>query len=126
MYIESVSKSDIFSDLERIRYHSEITLPLVENKLPRHRKREWFLKGPIPWAWIEKAGLLPGAALLVGLTIWRLAGWQRKPVVTYSLSNSQPLSLQAARRGLRALEKAGLISIELAPGKASRITILKG
>jgi hypothetical protein len=121
MYIES----DIFDDLDRIRISLENPVPLGPRKLPRHEKQEWFLKGPVPWTWIEKAAGLPGKSLFVGLALWRLAGWQRKSTVTYSTKNPQVLSRNAARRGLWALEKAGLISVARAPGKASRVTILK-
>jgi hypothetical protein len=31
-----------------------------------------FLKGPVPWPWIVAAAALPGSALIVGLSLWRL------------------------------------------------------
>ena len=38
-----------------------------EKQAPRHKPGEKFLKGPIPWPWIESAGALPGKALAIGL-----------------------------------------------------------
>jgi hypothetical protein len=43
----------------------------------RHRQGEKFLKGPIPWPWLERAFLLPGKALHVALLLWREAGCRR-------------------------------------------------
>ena len=45
-----------------------------EKQPPRHKPGEKFLKGPIPWPWIESAGALPGKALAIGLAVWRKAG----------------------------------------------------
>ena len=59
-----------------------LTLPRVAtlpppNRPPRHRSGEKFLKGPIPWAWLQRAFLLPGKALHVALLLWREAGCRR-------------------------------------------------
>src|SRR3954465_13057049 len=36
--------------------------------------RRPFLKGPIPWDWLETASKLPGKALALGMLLWREAG----------------------------------------------------
>jgi hypothetical protein len=46
----------------------------VQPRIPRHRPGEKFLRGPIPWKWLIRAGRLPGKALQVGLLLWQAAG----------------------------------------------------
>jgi hypothetical protein len=46
-----------------------------------------FLKGPVPWKWIEKAARLPGKSIAVGFCIWRLMGATRSS--TIKLSNKE-------------------------------------
>src|SRR5262245_56577516 len=77
---------------------------------PRHRQGEKFLKGPIPWTWLERALPLPGKALHVALLLWREAGCRRCRTVRFCLRGALPagLSRQSARRGLRRLADAGL------------------
>lgn len=92
---------------------------------PRHRPGEPFLKGPIPWAWIEAAAGLPGRALAVGLFLWHQAGCRRVRTVRLNLSRLPGgISRQAGRRGLESLERAGLVQIDRAPGRAPTVTLL--
>src|SRR5579883_3245631 len=88
-------------------------------KPPRHRQGERFLKGPIPWAWLERAYPLPGKALHVALLLWREAGWCDARTVRLNLSGALPegLNEQTARRGLRQLAGAGLVTIRQRPGR---------
>jgi hypothetical protein len=92
---------------------------------PRHRQGEPFLKGPIPWAWLERAFPLPGKALPVALTLWREAGCRRDRTVSICLSGSLPpgVNRQSASRGLRQLERAGLVSIRRRLGRGLEVTI---
>ena len=96
-------------------------------KPPRHRSGEKFLKGPIPWPWIERAAALPGQALAVGLVLWFEAGCLKTRTVKMTLARLQQLAMSeaAARRGLRALEIAGLVALESKPGRATEVTILE-
>ena len=48
-----------------------------EKRPPRHKPGEKFLKGPVPWQWVEAASRLPGKALAVGLAAWREAGCRK-------------------------------------------------
>jgi hypothetical protein len=84
-----------------------------------------FLKGPIPMAWIETALTLPGRALAVGVLLWFEAGCARTDAVdiTYARLGRRGLPESTARRGLRALESAGLVCIERRAGRALRVTI---
>jgi hypothetical protein len=92
---------------------------------PRQRLREPFLKGPIPWAWLDRAGQLPGKALATGLVVWRQAGLRRAKTIHLCLAQLCELGLNedSARRGIRALERARLISVGRRPGRGLDITI---
>ena len=85
-----------------------------------------FLKGPIPWAWIANAAALPGQALLVGLCIWRLAGVKKSDTVFLGNSDLKALGIDRAAksRALRALEKAGLVTINRQQGRFPTVTLL--
>ena len=97
-------------------------------RLPRHKGREWFIKGPLPGSWVSHAVRLPGCALPVGLALWYLAGIEKGNRVrpTWRVWERFGLSRQAAHRGLTALAKAGLIEVEQAPGCCPVVTILEG
>ncbi len=94
---------------------------------PRHRPRERFLKGPIPWAWLDRAGRLPGKSLAVGLVLWQLAGLSRKRTIHVCLANVHSLGLSedSARRGIKALERARLIEVRRRPGRGLDVTLLE-
>lgn len=93
---------------------------------PRHLPGEVFLKGPIPWAWLLRAGQLPGRALHVALVLWREAGCKNSRTVPFRLSLALQFGIHAdtARRGLHALAKAGLISTRYVPGRHLEVTLL--
>jgi DNA-binding transcriptional ArsR family regulator len=94
---------------------------------PRHRPGAKFLRGPVPWDWLERAGRLPGQALAVGLVLWKEAGCKNSRTVKLSLSGALPLGLskQSARRGLRLLGEAGLVSARQQPGHGLEVTLLE-
>jgi DNA-binding MarR family transcriptional regulator len=85
-----------------------------------------FLKGPVPWNWIEKAAHLPGRSLAVGLCIWRLIGATRSN--TIKLSNRECDVLGVTRhsksRALKQLESAGLVEVQHRRGRFPRIKII--
>ena len=94
-------------------------------KPPRHRQGEKFLKGPIPWPWLERAFLLPGKALHVALLLWREAGCRRCRTVRLCLNGDLPAGLnrQSAQRGLRQLAAAGLVGVHRYPGRGLEVTL---
>jgi hypothetical protein len=110
---------------------SEIDLNALLNHipktLPRHRQGTAFLKGPIPWLWLSKAMTLPGKALHVAVLLWREAGCSRNRTIRFRLTAHSTVGLtpQTARRGIRALESAGLISVQHHPGQALEVTLMK-
>ena len=86
-----------------------------------------FLRGPVPWDWVILADGLRGRALVVGLCLWRLAGATGSRTVTLANSELEPLGIDRAAksRALRALEQAGLISIQRKAGRWSMVTLLE-
>lgn len=114
-------------DPDRLRLPSSATAPIrLSTRPPRHRPQERFVKGPIPWAWLDRAGQLPGKALGVGLVLWQKAGVTRKRTVRVCQARTTEMGLNeaSARRGIRHLEQAGLIEVRRAPGQGLQITLL--
>lgn len=93
-----------------------------DKRPPRHAPGEKFLKGPIPWRWLERAFELPGQALLVGLVIWREAGCLNERTAPLNLSNL-PVPRRTAQRALQALAGAGLVTIEHRDGRPPLVTL---
>jgi hypothetical protein len=123
-----MSDADSF-DLDAVRIDGDVLPPAMltaSTRPPRHKAREPFLAGPIPWRWIVHAGRLPGCALLVGIVLWREAKMKRNKSVRFCLSHLRELgkSVDTARRGLQALEAAKLVSVKHDPGKCVEVTIL--
>lgn len=90
------------------------------------KRSDGFIKGPIPLAWIERASLLPGKSLHVGLVLWYLSGL--KKTLTFSLGSKQLLAFGVGRdakaEALSRLSTAGLIAVTQASGRAPVVTIL--
>jgi hypothetical protein len=121
--------ADSLPDLERFRLDEPpkaTTLCRTNSRPPRHRHGQLFLKGPIPMAWLERAAQLPGKALHVALALWFNAGLKNQACVRISLSGLQRLGAlrDSARRGLAALEQAGLVSVKRHVGRKPIVTIL--
>jgi hypothetical protein len=114
-------------DVEKFRVKAAPT-PMAEERkgLPRHKKGERFLAGPIPWNWWAKAAQLPGKPLHVASAIWFLAFM--KKTETFQLQGSVlrdlGVSRKSAYRVLKAMEEAGLISCNRGPGRRPIITVL--
>ncbi|MBN1908504.1 MAG: hypothetical protein JW818_02085 [Pirellulales bacterium] len=103
----------------------QLPCPPQRPKAPRHKPGNLFLKGPIPWSWLEKAMRLPGKALAVALVVWHLCGLKKSSTVHMEPSKirSAGMSPRVARRGLKSLENAGLVAVDRHPGRAPDVTI---
>ena len=114
------------TDLERFRAtgNSQLPPPTVQRP-PRHKAGEWFLKGPIPGPWLERAAALPGKTLHVGLALWYAAGLKNRRTVTLSHKVLARFGVgrDAGRRALDRMAKAGLVSVDRGPGRCPRVTI---
>jgi hypothetical protein len=96
-------------------------------KPPRHRQGEKFLRGPIPWPWVQRALALPGKAVHVALLLWKEAGCRGNRTVRFRLTGAAELGFHpdTAKRGLRALKAAGLVTNRHRPGRALEVTLLE-
>jgi hypothetical protein len=93
---------------------------------PPRRIQGTFLKGPIPMDWLQRAGMLPGKALHLGVALWFRVGLAG--AMTVKLANADLAAMGVARDarydGLERLKAAGLISVEQQPGRAPTVTLL--
>ena len=113
-------------DLDKYRLPPEMTAPALPRKRPpRHRQGEPFLKGPIPWPWLVQAARLPGRRMAVALLLWREAGCRKSRTVRFRLGQAGELGMapDTARRALRNLERAGLVTVQRKPGQALEVTL---
>ena len=78
------------------------------------RRQGEFLAGPIPLRWLTRATYLPGKALAVGVAIWFKSRVSRSDTVKISrpLMKKFHVGRGATARCLKALESAGLITVE--------------
>lgn len=104
------------------RLHTDTPSAPANCKPPRHKPGEHFLKGPIPWRWLERAGELPGKALVVALVVWREAGCRNAATVPLNLSGLR-VPRRTAQRALRTLELSGLVAVEHRNGRPPLVTL---
>jgi hypothetical protein len=120
-------------DWEELRLSPSATAALAATRKERRARhaesatpRARFIKGPIPVAWLATAASLPlTKAVQTGLAIWYLAGLRKSKTVVLSnlMLASFNVGPQAKYRCLKALEDAGLISVEYRPQKNPRVTL---
>lgn len=120
---------DSFPDPQDLRLSIEVDGQerAPRRRPPRHRPGQKFLKGPIPWDWLDRAGRLPGRALAVGLVLWQRAGVQRSRTVRLCQASVAEMGLNedAVRRGIRRLEGERLIEVARMAGRGLEVTILE-
>jgi len=98
-------------------------------KVPRHKRGEKFLLGPIPWDWLCAAASASGrgSALKVAIALWHQAGLNRQ-ASTVKLSTTVLRGLGVGRhsayRGLADLERARLVTVDRQAGRSPVVTIL--
>jgi len=121
------------ADLEAFRVHYGGDLVPLPNPPPskkRHRSDQPFLRGPIPLAWLARAHDAGGSALAAGLMLWFLRGVSGKtgPVkVGAAVRHRLGLSRDQTRRGLAALEAAGLVArVKKGRGHCAVVEIVEG
>ena len=104
-------------DVETFRMNTHT--PFVVGSTTSRRKRstrEPFLAGPIPMWWLAEAYRRGAAAQAVGLALWHARGLQRgRPgPIKVNAGTRRPMGLSPdqARRGVRSLEAAGLVTVQ--------------
>ena len=112
-------------DLDRFRAKPN-GRSLKPKRLTSHRKRgDWFLKGPIPGAWLSVASKLPGKAFHIGIALWHESGMTnlREVRMTTTLIRKFGVLRGAGARALHQLESAGLVSVVRHTGRCPLVTI---
>jgi hypothetical protein len=103
-------------DLEQFRARTPDERPVAPKpkRRPRPKPGEWYLRGPIPGAWLTQAACLSWRALRVGLALWHLAGLGKCKSVkpTRKAWERFGLASESGRLGLLALERAGLVAVD--------------
>jgi DNA-binding transcriptional ArsR family regulator len=91
----------------------------------RGRVQGRFLKGPIPFTHLTAATRLPGHALTVLLAIYHQTALTRKEWVTLpkGLVSELGLSRDVKSRALSSLHAAGIVDVENAKGRTSRVRL---
>ncbi len=94
------------------------------------RKHSLFVKGPIPVAWLQRAGELPGKVLHVGIALWFRCGIEKNKTVKLCARTGRQfgVSRQTTYRALAALERANLVSVDRGGGRGGRcprVTIIE-
>jgi hypothetical protein len=99
----------------------------TSQKLPRHKRGQEFLCGPVPLPWLRQAAMLRGKALAVGIALWFKAGVTKRREVkaTGTLWGKLGIHRKSAYRGLSALETSGLITVVRHAGRAPVVTIVE-
>jgi hypothetical protein len=84
-----------------------------------------FVRGPIKWDWLCTAGRLPGRALHVAMELFFEYGVSHQSTVTLSYKRLEEMGVDrfAARRGLRALEEVGLVTVVRRRGCSPVVTL---
>ena len=119
-------------DPKRLALKRSTVNPILEQstvqntRIPRHHANGHFLKGPIPLTLINQATRLPGKAWHVYAAFWYLVWINRHSTV--NLTNTALKQFNVSRdskyRALKALEKAGLLTVVRTNGKNSVVTLL--
>lgn len=114
--------------LQRLREQGQAqsTRQVSRLPVPSVPRGQLFLKGPIPMDWLSTALGAPGRALHVAVILWFRVGLKRSRQVDFSLSAMElhGVSRRAAARGLVALERLGLVTVQRLPGRRPRVTVV--
>ncbi len=86
----------------------------------------YFLRGPIPLPWLQRAASLPGKTYTLGSILWWFRGMNpTKPIkVTNKSLRGFSISEDAYLDGLKRLEETGLVSVTRKKGQRALIEIL--
>ena len=94
--------------------------------IQRQQSLRKFIKGPIPFKWIQTASLLGANEARMAWLLWFLYGVNKGAAFTVSNNRAAEFGIERRQkyRALSSLEKAGLISVKGRPGTAQKITII--
>lgn len=94
-------------------------------RVPRHKAGQWFIKGPIPGAWVREA-VRHSVGARVAYVLWYLAGVTKCATVipTHADWDRFGISRYVGRRGIDSLEDAGLVRVDRHRGRCPIVTLL--
>jgi hypothetical protein len=109
--------------------------PIIRS--PNERVRGFFLRGPVPMAWLLNAcrSQRGNSEIYIGLVLWHRYGMQRarrtfrgeRNAIRVNLSKlavENRLPRRFLQRGLTGLERRGLVSVERRPGQVLIVRIV--
>jgi hypothetical protein len=99
-----------------------------DGKQTRPLRPQRFLAGPLDWDLLDRAGALPGRALHLLLVLLHRRRLTRDKTRTLfvnlrRIGDGHGMGEWAARRALRALERAGLVTVSCQGGYGVRVTL---
>ncbi|MEW6406866.1 MAG: hypothetical protein AB1649_34245 [Chloroflexota bacterium] len=117
-------------DLDIYKLSIKKNLPEKVSQIPRvyHVKSgEKFIKGPIPLEWMAAAGRLPGKVMQVATALWFQFGVEKSLTVSLSSKVLKKFGVDrhSKSRALKALERAGLVSVKQSPGCNPVVTFIE-
>lgn len=94
--------------------------------IQRQKSPRKFVKGPIPFKWIQTASLLGANEARFAWLLWFMYGVNKGASFTVSNSRAEGFGIERRQkyRALSSLKKAGLISIDYRLGTAQKITVI--
>jgi len=108
----------VLVDVDAFRIASLLPVAAGSSVTVRRTKRATggpFLAGPVPMWWLARAYRAGAAAQAVGLALWHARGLQRGRAgsIKVNAATRRPMGLShdQARRGVHALEAAGLVQV---------------
>jgi hypothetical protein len=95
-------------------------------QLPRVKRGEPFICGPIPLKWTQQALSIGGKAGNVALALWWLVGLKKttKVRLTAQVLGKFRVSPRSARRLVDQFERAGLVRVDRKRGRGPDVTLL--
>lgn len=117
-----------FPDLKQLRLDAT-AVPLSRSQVLVRQRRFTgkFLRGPIAWVWLSRAGQLPGRAIHVALAIRLWVGIKKTDCIVLPTGTLAEMGVtrHAARRGVQALEQAGLLRVSRSRGRKTRVQVIE-
>lgn len=100
--------------------------PPLEQPASTTRQIAKFIRGPINLLWIQRAAVLPGRVLHVAVALRYQDGFKRGAQfrIQPSIMRGFGVSPSSLSRALVALERAGLVKVSRATGRAAEVVIL--
>ena len=105
---------------------TELITTNTRKKIIQHQQLlRKFIKGPIPFKWIQTASCLGANEARLSWLLWFMHGINKGSTFTISNKRAKEFGIERRQklRALSSLKKAGLISIEWRLGKSQKITI---